>query len=524
MAPPLVKPAQPDATDAFNNQRSARLLRLTLLFTLSIIGIIIALEGARLWHEYQRAIDEAAVAAGNLARATAQHAEGALRQVDSMTGGITERIEGDGLAHLNAARLHGLLKRQVSLLPQLHGLFIYGPHGEWLVTDKDQIPANANNADREYFAYHRAHAGSDLHIGPVIVSRSTGEQVIPVSRRINNPDGSFAGVFLATVPLGFFEDYYAGFQIDERGVFLLALADGTLLARRPQAPNRLGTSLAQGELFARYLPTMDSGVADITSRLDGERRFLGFRRVEGYPLVVAAALSRHSVMQPWRVDLIKTLVVLGVLCGGIGLFGAGLIRQFRQRIEVEQELRAAQHSLSQMAFYDGLTGLANRRKLDLALLDELSRARRLKYPLAMIMLDLDQFKLFNDCYGHPAGDECLKAVATVLGATVHRSSDLAVRYGGEELALLLPNTPFEGACKVADDLLQGIRALGIPHQGSDRGTVTASLGVYVCEPALQEVTPAAMIKAADALLYAAKHSGRDCWRATGGGTVAQSRV
>jgi diguanylate cyclase len=92
------------------------------------------------------------------------------------------------------------------------------------------------------------------------------------------------------------------------------------------------------------------------------------------------------------------------------------------------------------------------------------------------------------------------------------------------MALLLPNTPFEGACKVADDLLNGIRALGITHQDNDRGTVTASLGVYVCEPGVQEMTPAAMIKAADALLYAAKHSGRDCWRGIGGDTVAQSKV
>jgi diguanylate cyclase (GGDEF)-like protein len=524
MAAPLSPPSLFDADTPLSGQRATQLVRLTLVFTLSVIGIIVALEGARLWHEYQRAIDEATMSAGNLARASAQHAQGAVRQVDSMSGGITERIEGDGLGKLNTPRLHELLKHQVALLPQLHGLFIYGPDGAWRVSDKDNVPADANNTDREYFTYHRTHTERGLHIGPVIISRSTGEHVIPVSRRINNPDGSFAGVFLATLRLDYFEHYYAGFEIDEHGIFLLALADGTLLARRPQLTSAIGASLAKGELFSRYLTMMSSGVADITSSLDGERRFLGFRRVEGYPLVVGAALSRASVMQPRKVDLIKTLLVLAVLGCGIGLFGAGLMRQFKQRLIVEQELRDAQRHLSQMAFYDGLTGLANRRKLDIALIDELSRARRLSYPVSMIMLDLDRFKLFNDRYGHPAGDDCLKAVAQVLSATVNRTSDLAVRYGGEEMALLLPNTPFEGACKVANDLLVGIRALGIEHQDNDRGIVTSSLGVYVCEPATQEVSPAAMIKAADALLYAAKHSGRDCWRALGGEAMAQSQV
>jgi diguanylate cyclase (GGDEF)-like protein len=502
--------------------RSGRVIRHTLIFTLGIITIIVALEGARLWHDYGRALEEARISAANLARATAQHAEGALRQVDSMLGGITERIEGDGLANLDAQRLHGLLKRQVSLLPQLHGLFIYGPDGSWLVTDKDQTPPGANNADREYFAWHRSHPGNALHVGPVIVSRSTGEQVIPVSRRIDYPDGTFAGVFLATLRLDYFQDFYAGFEIDEHGIFVLLLADGTLLARRPALPAAIGINLSQSPVFTRYLPYMDSGTAEFNSPLDGERRLYGFRRVKDYPLVAQAALSRQSALQAWKVDLLKTLVVLSVLGCGIGLFGAALMREFKQRIAVEQALRAAQHSLNQMAFHDGLTGLANRRRLDIALIDELGRARRLKYPVAMIMLDLDRFKLFNDRYGHPAGDDCLQAVAAVLSATVRRTSDLAVRYGGEELALLLPNTPFEGACKVAEDVLEGIRALGIPHQDNDRGIVTASCGVYVCEPATEDITPAAIIKGADALLYAAKHSGRDRWRAAGGGTLMQS--
>ncbi|WP_426198647.1 diguanylate cyclase [Pseudomonas sp. DC3200b2] len=502
-------------------RRARRMLRLLPLFTLSVIGIIIALEGLRLWHDYRRVIGEANASATNLARAAAQNVEDALRQVDSMSGGITERIEGDGLANLRASRLHALLKRQVELLPQLHGLFIYGADGRWLVTDKAQIPPNANNADREYFAWHRTHADRLLHVGPVIISRSTGDPVIPVSRRINNPDGSFAGVFLATLRLAYFQRFYAGFQIDDQGTFVVALADGTLLMRHPALPGISGRDLGQSPLFRDYLPRVDSGVVELDSPLDGIRRIYGFRRVDGYPVVIQAGLSRQTALQPLLLDVIKTALVLGVLCCGIGLFGAALLRQFRYRLVIEGELRAAHESLNQMAYQDGLTGLANRRRLDLALNDELSRARRLRYPVALIMLDLDRFKLFNDRYGHPAGDHCLVAVAGALKATAARSSDLAVRYGGEEMALLLPNTPFQGACKVADDLLQRIRALAIAHQDNERGVVTASLGIYVCHPAEQAVQPADLIKATDALLYAAKHSGRDRWRGASAGILAQ---
>jgi diguanylate cyclase (GGDEF)-like protein len=164
-----------------------------------------------------------------------------------------------------------------------------------------------------------------------------------------------------------------------------------------------------------------------------------------------------------------------------------------------------------MALTDGLTGLGNRRRLDLALEKEIARSRRQNGPLALIMLDIDYFKRFNDRYGHPAGDECLRQVAQVLKTSLKRPADLAARYGGEEFTIVLPDTDAAGACQLAAGILAAIRALKIRHVEHPAGIVTASAGVTVSWPSKDSTTSAGMIKAADAYLYAAKNAGRDKW-------------
>ena len=130
--------------------------------------------------------------------------------------------------------------------------------------------------------------------------------------------------------------------------------------------------------------------------------------------------------------------------------------------------------------------------------------------LGLILLDIDRFKQFNDLYGHPAGDRCLQGVANVLKAVCRRPRDLVARYGGEELAVILPDTNQEGAIRVAKDILQKLRDLHIPHADNlGRNVVTVSAGVYVSKvDAYASVTT--LIQRADQALYAAKSHGRDC--------------
>ncbi len=161
---------------------------------------------------------------------------------------------------------------------------------------------------------------------------------------------------------------------------------------------------------------------------------------------------------------------------------------------------------------DHLTGLANRRHFDDALERETARARRSRLPLALIMIDVDHFKRYNDTYGHPAGDHCLRAVAQALCKVLRRQGDLAARYGGEEFVILLPDTPEEGAFEVARHANEAVRALAICHSGSKTGILTISAGVAMAEPDQHPVSianPLELVQAADQALYAAKSSGRD---------------
>jgi diguanylate cyclase (GGDEF)-like protein/PAS domain S-box-containing protein len=187
------------------------------------------------------------------------------------------------------------------------------------------------------------------------------------------------------------------------------------------------------------------------------------------------------------------------------LDGAVLVsRDVTERRRLEQQLAA-------LATEDGLTGLANRRAFDMALEQEWRRAMREGTPLCLLLLDVDRFKLFNDGYGHQQGDRCLKAVARVVRACARRPGDMAARYGGEELALLLPNTAAASALNIAEALRAALEAERMPHQGNPPlRVVTASIGLAGITPETQMgFGPEALVAAADSALYAAKHQGRN---------------
>lgn len=173
------------------------------------------------------------------------------------------------------------------------------------------------------------------------------------------------------------------------------------------------------------------------------------------------------------------------------------------------EQKLAQIALQHLAERDGLTGIANRRRFDDSFELEFLRAQREQRPLSLILTDVDFFKRYNDHYGHPQGDECLRKVAAALEAASFRPSDLAARYGGEEFAILMPNTDAAGAMAVAERIVDEVRTLKLPHAASEVAQyVTVSVGVVTLIPQYLHNSPD-VIKAADVALYAAKHTGRN---------------
>lgn len=173
------------------------------------------------------------------------------------------------------------------------------------------------------------------------------------------------------------------------------------------------------------------------------------------------------------------------------------------------ELEAANHQLQALSATDGLTGLANRRKFDHAWEQEWARAERQGLMLAVAMVDVDQFKAYNDHYGHQAGDVCLKLVAKTLSQSVQRSGELPARYGGEEFVVILPGLNLGEAAAVMEQVRAAVQALGLPHaRAAVAGVVTISAGVAACQPRPGD-DPASLVQAADAAMYRAKAAGRN---------------
>lgn len=180
----------------------------------------------------------------------------------------------------------------------------------------------------------------------------------------------------------------------------------------------------------------------------------------------------------------------------------------RARVRTHLTLKHQADLLRSMALLDSLTGIANRRQFDLSFDLEWRCSLRSHKPIALIFVDVDYFKLYNDHYGHPAGDVCLQSIARVLTAGLTRAHDMVARYGGEEFICILPDTPFIGAQKLAEELEASVRALAMPHEKSDAAAVvTISLGVAVATPVLG-ASASDLLACADTQLYLAKRSGR----------------
>lgn len=205
--------------------------------------------------------------------------------------------------------------------------------------------------------------------------------------------------------------------------------------------------------------------------------------------VSLGAGTRYSI--GWYLARLNSLICAGAVLGAF-------VFEFHQM----------QNRLAELADTDVLTGLGNRRSFDRLLAQEWARAARNDEPLGLLLLDIDHFKSYNDNYGHQAGDACLQRVAGAVRETLRRPGDFAARYGGEELAIILPQASLDNARHVAQTLLDAITRLGIRHRDSESGVLSCSIGVAV-KVAGSHQDAAALFADADAALYRAKNAGRN---------------
>lgn len=493
------------------NPRHRRLKRMPVLWLAGVFTILVcvSISSITLWQLREARNHELAIAntvVSNLSHSMAQQADDAFDEAAIPVAGIIERLSYDGFESALSPRMHEFLRATAASVEQIQGLFIYDKDGNWAATSLGRTPANANNADREYFQFHKAIDSSLPYIGQAIRSRTTGDWIIPLSRRINDAQGNFAGVVLATIELVYFDRFFDRFDIGNKGVITLVLANGTVLARRPSTKAIAGTSIAEGELFSKYLKENYEGTATVVSMLDQIKRIYGYKRLDRYPLVVLTGVSEYEVLEGWRQNAWRSsLVIVCVVIANL-LFGLLLFQQIRFGLRAESQLRIASHSLEKLALQDSLTGLANRRHFQELLSLEFADIN--PHPISLIMIDIDLFKSYNDAYGHVAGDKCIVAVAQCIRDNLNRTGDLAVRYGGEEMAIFLPYNDGAGAYALAEKIRLTVLARNLEHAGNPLGIVSISLGVYSCQPH-ECASMEAFVEQADIALYAAKHNGRN---------------
>lgn len=363
-------------------------------------------------------------------------------------------------------------------------------------------------SDREAFTIHRDRTDAGLHISRPYRSRLRADDpIVALSRRIAGPDGSFEGVVVGSLRLAFIEARMAELDLGPGGEAVLYRDDGIVLASVPPRPGAMGQDVAASPAFTR-MAGHASGQFQGPSPTDGAERLRTFSRVQGLPLLIEIGQAPRDVYAHWwrRAPVIGA--TLALLTAAIIALCLLFRRELWRRLRAEAALRASANELREIAATDSLTGLANRRAFEARLSKEWRRGARPESDLALLMIDADGFKSYNDRYGHPAGDEALRRLASCLEQAIRRPADYAARIGGEEFVVLLPETDATSAQAIAERIRACVAEMGIAHEASPAGILTVSIGIAAVRPGPGK-DPAAMMKRADEALYEAKRAGRN---------------
>ncbi len=413
-----------------------------------------------------------------------------------------------------------------------------------LVCAPTAVTRQVNFADRSYF--RRVMETKAFSAGEYIVGRISGKRVLPVALPMLDDAGEIEKVIIAGRELDWLGSILErqGFLsnarvtvLDENGIVLGQYPDGGESAREKPFSN---------PEVLKAIRDNRSGVTE-TAIGESDHRIIGFTRLNRVSgdVHVLVSTSRDAAMSlvdeyvsRGNLFLVLTMsVVLITLWAGLGilvLYPMERVREAMQRAsEGDLSVRLGQTGLSaevrtianafdtmasalgearthleQLATIDPLLDIANRRKFDETLKKEWLRARREREPLALLMIDLDRFKSYNDRYGHPSGDACLQRVVEAVDRALRRPGDLLARYGGEELVCILPNTDLEGALVVSESIRANVYDVGITHEDGIDNRITVSVGVAAMVPDAAQ-TAEELLDAADRALYAAKTAGRN---------------
>jgi diguanylate cyclase (GGDEF)-like protein len=369
---------------------------------------------------------------------------------------------------------------------------VFDADGHLKVDSASLDPQPEDRGEEDYFTVHRERPDIGLYISRPTLHR--GSYAIVLSRRIQAPDGHFLGVAVGSIRFSYFHELFGRLNLGADDSITVFRRDGTVIMRTPFDLDHIGKNLARVPGVARAL-TEPGGWYSSDGVLDDVSRLMVWRD-SATPLVVLAGKPWTEIYSLWRTEAAR----IGAMTLALIIFviATTLIatREMGRRAEAEERLE-------ELAITDALTGLRNRRKFDAVIEAEWRRAIRHRMPLALLMIDADHFKSYNDNHGHQAGDQMLVGIAICIADSVRRAGDCAARYGGEEFAVLLPGLAEAEAMRIAESIR------GKVESWSDEATSsTVSIGIACSTPA-RGADWAGLLKAADKALYAAKAAGRN---------------
>ncbi|MGU3540395.1 sensor domain-containing diguanylate cyclase [Methylobacterium sp. A54F] len=481
--------------------------------SLLLVAGLCAVSAAMLWDMRIDAGQRSRIASTSLVRVLGRDIARNIEMYDLSLRAIVDGMKLPAVAQAAPDIRHMILFDRATTAENFGHTLVFDAAGKLLLSSRSLDVPDMNYADREYFQYHATHADLGLHISGPVTSRLTGRRVLILSRRLSNPDGSFTGVALGSVYLDYFRQLFAAAGADQIGTVVLYGPGGTIVMRSPYDEDQIGRNVEATKSYQRILTAKEGSFTGPSMIAEGARQFV-FTHVGDLPLQLSISISPHEIYAEWRGKAVGLGAVVLGLCGLILILTWWLLRELAQRKAAEQATATLNAELQQLATTDALTGLRNRRRFDEVLSREWQRAIRTCQPLSVLLLDADHFKRFNDRYGHQQGDEALRLIAGSITAALCRPCDTAYRIGGEEFAVLLPDTSEIGAKVVAARIREGVEGCRLPHADNPHSVVTISAGI-ASSSAVSAQEAAALIAAADTALYAAKEAGRNRIQVTG---------
>jgi diguanylate cyclase (GGDEF)-like protein len=480
---------------AHKQSYSKRLIALGLTITIGFFTIF----GIVLGDSRHRELDQARQAAANVVATIGSDIERNLELYDLSLQAVVDGMKLTSLSRLGPELRQLVLFDRAATAKDMGSIFVLDKNGVVILDSRVLTPQPENHSRSDYFIVHEESANAGLYVSSPWED-SNGEEFIAISRRLSNADGSFSGAVVGTLHLTYFRNLFDKVSLGDRDILLLVRQDGTIVMRTPFSQSMIGRNLAASQIFRRIVSNPAASFED-TARLDGVTRLYVSRSVGEYPLFITYGLSLNAVYAGWYQKVWRIGLLMFVLCATNIALIAFLAGALKRRAEAE-------HLLAVTATTDALTGLCNRRRLDEILDLEWRRAMRSQIPIALLMIDADNFKAYNDQFGHQAGDAALAAIAHCIQSNTRRASDISARYGGEEFSVLLPDTSLAGAITIAERIRASVLSLRADQQGRPDSTPTVSIGAASLVPR-QGLEPRDVIKAADAALYQAKNNGRN---------------